>query len=110
MPVSSLQSTDGGDNDMKFENSYDDDSTTNSHIIFGNSSIIDYRIASCFGYTCGMSIDNPGERYLGGNPRQCVCAYDIESATALMYYAVTMEASSVHQWCVAVDGTLRSAQ
>jgi len=65
VPVSSLQSDDGGDNDMKFENSYDDDSTTNSHIIFGNSSIIDYRIASCFGYTCGMSIDNPGERYLG---------------------------------------------
>ena len=80
MPVSSLQSTDGGDNDMKFENSYDDDSTTNSHIIFGNSSIIDYRIASCFGYTCGMSIDNPGERYLGEDPQQCVCAYDIESA------------------------------
>ena len=75
MPVSSLQSTDGGDNDMKFENSYDDDSTTNSHMIFGNSSIIDYRIASCSGTTCGMSIDNLGERERSrGKPTaMCMC-------------------------------------
>ena len=81
MSIKSLRPVDKDSSYTKCENTYDDNSTIDSCIIFGNSDVIDNRIASCSGYTCGMSIvDSPREIYLGEYPKQCVCAYDIESA------------------------------
>lgn len=52
-------------------------SDAGNDVMFGGESVIDQRVAGCFGFTLGMDITERTASPHRGNDH-CVCAYDLE--------------------------------